>query len=110
LQLDEVRLVRHQQDWWRALHVAEYALIEAERRVAGERGGAVTGGECRRIELRGAQDPCYVVEQLDADFRGECLFRVTVRARGDDERTVVRLQSLFSVGAQARRLAWTEVF
>ncbi|WP_215778788.1 MULTISPECIES: pilus assembly protein [unclassified Paludibacterium] len=49
--------------------------------------------------------PCYLVELLDAEFRGG-LFRITVRAWGHNSRSSTTLQSYYVAQGAGERLSW----
>lgn len=61
---------------------------------------------CQTVNA-GQVEPCYIVEWLDADFRGQALFRITVAAWGR-EGSSTRLQSLYAAGGMGR-LAWLQL-
>jgi Tfp pilus assembly protein PilX len=112
LLLDEVRLTQHLESHVQALQLAEFVLACAEAEAAGVATGSVAPfpQNCPRRPPRASAgtEARYDLQQIDPDYHGAALYRITVEAQAG-YRSAVRLQSYYLAGGAAQRLAWKEL-
>lgn len=93
--------------------LSESACIALARPAHGRWPAASLRGRLRHcaddpLQAPVAPDPCFVVERLDS-YRGSGLYRITVRAWGNQMRSEATLQSYYAPAAAPPRLGWREL-